>query len=162
DATLAAGRGAEEATRQEALSERDPLNPVPHVVRGLILDRLGLLDAAIDALEAAVALSPGLREPRRMLAGVLSRTVRAAAAQAAIALDPGALLSWRALANTLPYQDGVTGAALLRAARGCSDALPRGALSVLHKSGDPNRTLTVGLLSGTLRTHPVGWLTVAG
>ena len=233
-AAVAGGSGPQEVARQEALSERDPLNPVPHIVRGLILDRLGLLDPAIDALEAAVALAPDAREPIRILAGVLSRTARAKHAEAtlrqaaaldprnpqvlndhaavlmrlhrhaeavfllrevlhrdgphasvicnlanatvclgaqdeavelalaAIALDPGAVLPRRALANTLPYQDGVTGETLLRAARACADALPRGTLPTLSKTSGRDRTLTVALLSGTLRTHPVGWLTVAG
>jgi protein O-GlcNAc transferase len=83
-------------------------------------------------------------------------------ARAAIALEPETLLPRRALANTLPYQDGVTGRALLRAARDSADVLPRGTLPRLSKRPGQNRLLTVGLLSGTLRTHPVGWLTVAG
>jgi protein O-GlcNAc transferase len=233
NAALAAGRGETEAARLEALSARDPLNPVPHLTRGLILDRLGLLDAALDALETAVALAPEAREPIRVLAGVLSRSPKASQAeaaarealrldpgnpqlmndhaavlmrlhrhaeardllrevlhrggphasvlcnlanatvclglqdagvelaQAAIALDRTELLPRRALANSLPYQDGVTGAALLRAARDCAAVLPRGSLPALRK-GDPDRPLTLGLLCGTLRTHPVGWLTIAG
>jgi len=233
-AALAAERGPQEAARLEALSERDPLNPVPHIVRGLILDRLGLLDPAIDALEAAVALVPEAKEPARILAGVLSRSPRAIRAEAAcrealerdphnpqlmndraavlmrlhrhaeasdllrevlrvngphasvmcnlasatvclgeqdeavelarsaIALDPEAVLPRRALLNTLPYQDGVTGAALLNAARACAAVLPRGSLPALSKTQGRDRPLTIGLLSGTLRTHPVGWLTIAG
>jgi protein O-GlcNAc transferase len=33
---------------------------------------------------------------------------------------------------------------------------------VLRKPSGQDRVLTVGLLSGSLRTHPVGWLTIAG
>jgi protein O-GlcNAc transferase len=233
-AAFASGSCAEEAARLEVSSERDPLNPLPHSARGLMLDRLGLLDQAVDALEAAVALAPDAPEPIRVLAGVLARTSRdrdaeaalrrtleldpnnsqlmndhacvlmrvhrhpeasillrevlhrngpqasvvcnlAAAtvclgsqdeavelAQAAIALDPEAALPRRALANTLPYQDGITGAALLRAARDCADLLPRGSLPALCKAPGRDQVLTVGLLSGALRSHPVGWLTVAG
>ena len=233
-AALAAGSAANEAVRQQIASDLDPLNPIPHIVRGLLLDRLGLLDPAIDALEAAVALAPDAPEPIRILAGVLTRTTRARAAeialrsaleldprnpqlmndhatvlmrvhrhpeaadllrevlhrhgphasiicnlasatvclglqdeavelaQAAIVLEPEAVLPRRALANTLPYQDGVTGASLLRAARDCAAVLPRGSLPPLSKRSRHDRTLTIGLLSGTLRTHPVGWLTVAG
>jgi len=232
-AALAAECGPREAVRQEALSGRHPLNPVPHIVRGLILDHLGLLDPAIDALEVAVALAPEAKEPIAILAGVLSRTALSHQAEAAlrkaltldprnpqlmndhaailmrlhrhaeasallrevlhsngphasvicnlanatvclgeqdqavelahaaIALEPEAVLPRRALANTLPYQDGVTGAALLRVGRDCADVLPRGSLPALTRT-DRDRPLTVGLLSGTLRTHPVGWLTVAG
>ncbi len=234
NAALAGDEAARHVAYLDAVSERDPLNPVPHMTRGLILDRLGSLDAAIDALETARELAPEALEPMRLLAAVLSRSTRASQAEAAvrqvlerdpgnpqlmndhaavlmrlhrhaearellrlvldrkgpiaavicnlanatvclglqdeavelahcaIALDPNALLPRRALANTLPYQDGVTGAALLRAARGCSSVLPRGSLPALRPGGEPARTLTVGLLSGTLRTHPVGWLTIAG
>jgi protein O-GlcNAc transferase len=233
-AALAAGRGAEQAARLEAASEHDPLNPAPHIARGLILDRLGLVGPAIDALEAAVALAPDAREPIRLLASVLTRTTRSREtdaalrtaleldpgnphlmndravvltrlhqhaeaiallrevlrtngpnasivcnlasstlylglqddavelAQAAIALEPEAVMPRRALANALPYQDGVTGAGLLRAARNCAATLPRGSLPFPDKAPGRDRVLTVGLLSGSLRTHPVGWLTVAG
>jgi protein O-GlcNAc transferase len=233
-ATIGAGAETSEIARLEATSLRDPLNPVPHIARGLILDQRGLLDQAVDALEAAVALAPGAREPARILAGVLSRSTRARQAeaalrhardldpgnpqllndhaavlvrlhrhaeaaallrevlwsngphssvlcnlatatvclgqqdvavelvQAAIALDPRAAMPRRGLANALPYQDGVTGAALLRAARECAAVLPRGDLPTLTRTRGRDRVLTVGLLSGMLRTHPVGWLTVAG
>src|SRR6202012_5811173 len=51
---------------------------------------------------------------------------------------------------------------LLAAMRDCSAALPRVAQPALGNDRDPDRRLVVGLLSGTLRSHPVGWLTVAG
>jgi protein O-GlcNAc transferase len=233
-AALAAGQGTEEAARLQTFSDRDPLDPILHLARGLILDGLGLLDQAVDALEAAVALAPEAREPIRLLAGILSQTTRSREAEAAlrqaleldptntqlmndhavllmrvnrhadardllrelswrdgpqvsalcnlanatlclgfqnealelahtaIALDPGAVLPRRSLANTLPYHDSVTGAMLLQAARDCAALLPRGSLPVLRKAPDCHRVLTVGLLSGSLRTHPVGWLTIAG
>jgi protein O-GlcNAc transferase len=233
-AALAAECAPLEAVRQEALSVRNPLNPVPHIARGLLLDRLGLLNPAIDALEAAVALAPEAKEPIAILAGVLSRSTLARQAEtalrdallldpsnpqllndhaavlmrlhrhaeagdllrevlerngphasvicnlasatacvgeqdaavelarAAIVLEPEAVLPRRALVNTLPYQDGVTGAGLLRAAEACASLLPRGTLPALSARRDLDRPLTVGLLSGTLRTHPVGWLTIAG
>jgi predicted O-linked N-acetylglucosamine transferase (SPINDLY family) len=80
----------------------------------------------------------------------------------AIGLDPGAVLPRRALCNTLPYRDATTGAELLAAMRDCSAVLPRVAQPPLGNTADPDRPLVVGLLSGTLRSHPVGWLTVAG
>jgi protein O-GlcNAc transferase len=233
-AANAAGRGASEAVRLEALGEQDPLNPMPHIARGLILDRLGLLDHAIDALETAVALAPAAKEPIAILAGVLSHSTLAHQAEAAlrkaltldplsprlmndhatvlmrlhrhaesrailkdvlrrfgprmpvicnlanatvclgaqddavelaraaIALEPEAVLPRQTLATTLPYQDGITGMELLRASRDCANLLPRGSLPALVKAPGPDRPLTIGLLSGTLRSHPVGWLTVAG
>jgi predicted O-linked N-acetylglucosamine transferase (SPINDLY family) len=80
----------------------------------------------------------------------------------AIELAPGSPLPRRALCNTLPYRDGVTGAELLAALRDCSDRLPREAPPSFANTPDPERPLVVGLLSGSLRVHPVGWLTVAG
>ena len=83
-------------------------------------------------------------------------------ARQALAHDPGALLPRRALCNTLPYRDGTTGTELLAAMRDCSATLARVPQPPFTNTPDPDRTLTVGLLSGTLRSHPVGWLTVAG
>jgi protein O-GlcNAc transferase len=83
-------------------------------------------------------------------------------ARRAIALDPGAVLPRRTLCNTLPYHDGTTGAQLLAAMRDSSDMLPRTPQPPLTNTPDTDRPLVIGLLSGTLRSHPVGWLTVAG
>jgi protein O-GlcNAc transferase len=85
-----------------------------------------------------------------------------ALARRAIELAPDAVLPRRALCNTLPYRDGVTGAELLAALRDCSDRLPREPPPIFANRPDPDRPLVLGLLSGSLRTHPVGWLTVAG
>ncbi len=83
-------------------------------------------------------------------------------ARQAIELDPTAALPRRALCNTLPYHDGTTGRELLTAMQDCSAALGRAQQPALVNNPDPDRPLVVGLLSGTLRSHPVGWLTVAG
>ena len=80
----------------------------------------------------------------------------------AIAVAPDAAVPRRILCNTLPYQDGVTGSALLAALKECSDRLPRASLPPFANTRDSDRPLLVGLLSGSLTTHPVGWLTVAG
>lgn len=85
-----------------------------------------------------------------------------AVARRAIEAEPEAPLPRRALCNTLPYLHGVGGCELLDAMKACSDCLPRSPQPPLANSADPERRLHVGLLSGTLRSHPVGWLTVAG
>ena len=85
-----------------------------------------------------------------------------ALARRAVTLDPNATLPRRALCNTLPYRDGITGAEMLAALRDCSDRLPRDQRPAFANDPDPDRPLLVGLLSGSLRRHPVGWLTVAG
>lgn len=83
-------------------------------------------------------------------------------AQTTIDLAPEAVLPRRALCNILPYHDGVTGAAMLAAMRDCSAVLPRTLPPLPFRDADPDRPLVVGLLSGSLKIHPVGWLTVAG
>ncbi len=83
-------------------------------------------------------------------------------ARRAIELAPNSPLPRRTLCNTLPYRDGVTGAELSAALRDCSDRLPRERPPAFANPQDPDRPLVLGLLSGSLRVHPVGWLTIAG
>ncbi len=85
-----------------------------------------------------------------------------ATARRAIALDPASLLARRALANALPYRSDVSGAEMLAAVNDCVARLPLRQQPVFTNSRDPARKLRIGLLSGSLRAHPVGWLTVAG
>ena len=114
-----------------------------------VLDRHGPLTLVLCNLAGATACS-GLQEEA------------VAVARRAISLNPDALMPRRAHCNALPYCDGVTGAELLAAMRECSEALPRSPQRPFVNRSEPDRRLTVGLLSGTLRSHPVGWLTVAG
>ncbi len=114
-----------------------------------ILDRHGPHTAILCNLANATACV-GLQEDAVQLA------------RRAISLDPTSALPRRALCNTLPYRDGTTGPELLAAMRACSAVLPRVPQPPLANAPDPDRPLVIGLLSGTLRSHPVGWLTVAG
>ncbi len=93
---------------------------------------LGLQDEAVQLVRRAIASAPDLMWPRR------------------------------ALCNALPYCDGITGTELLAAHKDCSRLLPREHLPPFANIRDPDRSLTIGLLSGSLKSHPVGWLTVAG
>ena len=87
-----------------------------------------------------------------------------ATARRACALDPEAHLPRRTLAAALAYHPETTGAAMLAAARhAAANAAPPGVPP--WRPRDPRgagRRLRVGLLSAALKTHPVGWLTVAG
>ena len=110
-----------------------------------------------------------------------------ALARAAVALAPDAVLPYRTLANALPYCPGIgspgicspgidspgigspgvispgVGAGAVRDALAATSArLKRGPVPVFANTPAPGRKLRLGLLSGTLKTHPVGWLTVAG
>jgi predicted O-linked N-acetylglucosamine transferase (SPINDLY family) len=82
-------------------------------------------------------------------------------ARAAMALKPRAVLPRRSLVNTLPYHPSTTGASLLRESRAVSSRIPRSERTKARGGEREKRPLTVGLLSGNLRTHPVGWLTLA-
>ncbi len=84
-----------------------------------------------------------------------------AIAQDAIRLAPDQVLPRRTLCNTRIYGETADGASVLAALRACSDRLPRDAGPPFANSPDPGRRLRLGLLSGTMRTHPVGWFTVA-
>ncbi len=85
-----------------------------------------------------------------------------ARARQAVAFYPAAHLAWRSLGNALAYHPDVSGQALLEAYRGVGRTLPRIAPTPFANKPDPERRLRLGLLSPTLKTHPVGWLTVAG
>jgi len=66
----------------------------------------------------------------------------------------------------LPYRGGMTAATLRDAMTRLGNALPRPAQPAMKRrhviSADRDRGLRIGLLSNTLRQHPVGWLTFAG
>ena len=85
-----------------------------------------------------------------------------ARARQATTLWPDTHLGWRALANALAYHPDVTGPAMLAAVAGAGRTMPRSPPAPFANPRDPDRRLRIGLLSPTLKTHPVGWLTVAG
>jgi predicted O-linked N-acetylglucosamine transferase (SPINDLY family) len=253
EAATAAGTLPEALIRLDERCGAQPFNVTAHTARGVVLQRLGRHDAALDAFEVASALAPDAPLPARLLGGVLARSNRlreaeaalrhahglepdnadiandlatvlmrvhrhaearsillrllegsrksvtvlcnlatattcvglqeeaVALAEEAIRLDPEAVLPWRTLCSSLPYLDGATGERLLAAAKACAERLPRGekpSWSGLTRPSQANwkgmvgsrptmtggalSPLTVGLLSDSLRSHPVGWLTVAG
>ena len=83
-------------------------------------------------------------------------------AERGVALEPDSCVAWRALCNALPYCPASDGAALLQAAGQAGGTLTRSAGWSGERSADPARRLRVGLMSPSLKTHPVGWLTIAG
>lgn len=121
--------------------------------------------------EAHAALQQTLNDSDRAqhLSNLASATVvlglqeeAEAVAREAVSAAPHLPQTWRSLCNVLPYRDGITGPELLQALRACALRLPRGDLPPPAVDRDPDRPLRVGLLSGSLREHPVGWLTIAG
>lgn len=157
-------RDAEAALRRA--EELDPDNPQVRNDRAAVLMRMHRHAEARDLLFSHVERFgeqvPSLCNLANATACLGYQRDAVDLARRAIALRPDAVLPRRALCNTLPYLDGVTGAELLEALRACGTRLPRAPMPPFANSRDPDRRLTVGLLSGTLKTHPVGWLTVAG
>ena len=131
-----------------------------------ILVRVYRYDEARTMLEALVdAHGPQLNFLCNLVNAQVSLGLQdegVARARQAVALLPEAHLAWRALGNALSYHQDVTGQALLDAYRGVGRTMPRSAPVALANTRDPDRRLRLGLLSPTLKTHPVGWLTVAG
>lgn len=157
-------RDAEAALRRaEAL---DPDNPQVQNDRAAVLMRMHrhaeARDLLLDHLARFGDQVPSLCNLANATACLGLQAEAVAYAKRAIALRPDAVLPRRALCNTLPYLDGVTAEELLRAALDCGVRLPRAPLPAPRNHPDPSRKLTVGLLSGTLKSHPVGWLTIAG
>lgn len=122
-----------------AVAEFGP-HPTLQMNRALALNAQGQQDAALAAADAAVAGSG------RGIAALVNRV------------------------SVLPYHPRHGhAAALLSAGRDIAGRLDTQPLEVTGRAGmpprrsrDPGRRLRVGLLSGGLGQHPVGWLTLAG
>lgn len=167
-AILARGHllGRAEAAMRRALA----LDPTNHGLRhdlGVVLMRMHRFGAARAEL-ASVRETHGA--DATLLCNLASATLclglqdqALAIAREATALAPDSSLAHRAMVNTLPYVADVRATDLLAALRRCAETLPREPCAQrFQNSPDPDRPLRVGLLSGLLKTHPVGWLTIAG
>jgi predicted O-linked N-acetylglucosamine transferase (SPINDLY family) len=119
-------------------------------------------DALEDMLDAHGPHSGVLCNLSNALVSLGRQDEGVAVALRAIAREPDLPLAWRTLCNALPYCEGIGGRELLAVARRAAGGLHRGVAPRFANSRDPGRRLRVGLLSPTLKTHPVGWFTVAG
>ncbi len=234
DVTEEAGETDAELARLTVACDQNPLNLVLQIGRGMLLERIGQRELALEALEAATELAPDQIAPLRLFANILANSSRTREAEVvlrrliamdsdsmqaanalatvlmrmvqhaeartilldllqrhgpqtlllcnltvatfslglqdealelanrAIGQDPEAVLPRRALCSALPYHDRTTGASMLEAGLECSALLPRIPQPPLTNIVDPDRPLVVGLLSGSFKSHPVGWLTAAG
>ena len=84
-----------------------------------------------------------------------------ALARRATELAPETHFGWRTLANALSYTDGVTAEELLGVLRQAAALVPRATEAPPVRPDATGRRLRLGLISPNLRTHPVGWLTLA-
>jgi predicted O-linked N-acetylglucosamine transferase (SPINDLY family) len=83
-------------------------------------------------------------------------------ARRATVIAPEMNLGWRTLCNAMAYRDDTSGEDLLDVCRQAAATLRRAERVAVPRPNGPDRRLRVGLLSAALRTHPVGWLTIAG
>jgi len=146
--------------------ELDPDNPQPRNDRAVMLIRMQRYAEARELLRDLIETHG--RDPV-VLCNLANATVAlgeqaeaVCLAEEATALAPDAVLPWRTLCNALPYRAGIGGDELLAMSRECARRLPRAPAPPWTCRADPDRRLRIGLLSGSLKTHPVGWLTVAG
>ena len=157
------GRAEQVLRRVSALDPANPQVANDHAVVLMRLHRHAEARAILqDILQRLGPYNSVLCNLANATACVGEQDAAVAIARRAIEADPDAVLPRRALCNVLPYRDGTTGAELLAAMRDCGVRLPRSPQPPCQNNPDPDRPLVVGLLSGTLRSHPVGWLTVAG
>jgi protein O-GlcNAc transferase len=154
---------------EAALRRAGELDPDNHQIGNALAAVLFLMQRPAEARAELLALTEGSGDRVNELCNLANATCclgwqdeAVELAQRAIDLAPDRALPRRALCNTLPYRDGVTGAELLLALKDCSDRLPREILPAFANTRDPDRRIVIGLLSGSLKTHPVGWLTISG
>ncbi len=147
-------------------TELDPANIMLRNDLAATLMRLHRHGEARSLLQAA--LDEG-GDDARMLCNLANTTCclglqqeAIALARRAIALTPDAVNPRRSLLSALVYADGATGQEIMDSARDCAARIARAAPLPFSNSAETDRKLTIGLLSGVLKTHPVGWLTIAG
>ncbi|MBV1798782.1 tetratricopeptide repeat protein [Siccirubricoccus sp. G192] len=163
----AAGRGAEaEAVLRTAIIHR----PTDLDLRNLLAtvlwkaNRLGAMLEMLDSAIAEFGLHPTLLMNRALALNARGEQDAAlAAADAAVAGSEGGTAALVNRMAVLPYHPGQGHAAVLLAA-GQDIAAELGPVPPpLHRRPRARRgRLRIGLLSGGLGVHPVGWLTLAG
>ncbi|MBV9539004.1 MAG: glycosyltransferase [Acidisphaera sp.] len=134
--------------------------------RAVMLMRLQRFEEARDELTTLMTShgeQPGLLcNLSNVLSSLGEQEEGVAAARRATELAPDLHLSWRSLLNALAYRPGAQASELLGVAQRASRCAARPSVPAWPGPPDPGRRLRVGLLSTTLKAHPVGWLTVAG
>ncbi len=176
-ALAAAGRSGEAEAALRAAVAALPQDLALRSRLATVLWKSHRISEAVALLDAAIAdFGP---DPLLLANRALMRNVQGAQAEALAAAGqavaaagigtPGALDTRIGRLCVLPYHPAGGDAATLRAAAAAVAAAlgpPPGLplYRALHpaRSADPDRPLRIGLLSGSLAKHPVGWLTVAG
>jgi predicted O-linked N-acetylglucosamine transferase (SPINDLY family) len=161
-------RGTRAAVAEAALARAIALLPDQTMLRAnraVVLTRLHRHREAVAELRAVMdidgATPLSLCNLSTALTALGEQDDAVAASRRACALAPSSHLPYRSLMSAIAYQDGVTAATMVEIGRHAAAALPREDFGSLTNNRDPNRRIRIGLLSQTLKCHPVGWLTVA-
>ena len=95
DVTEEAGETDAELARLTVACDQNPLNLALQIGRGMLLERIGRRESAIEALEAATELAPDQVAPLRLLANILASSSRTRQAEVVlrrlIAMDPDSM-----------------------------------------------------------------------
>jgi predicted O-linked N-acetylglucosamine transferase (SPINDLY family) len=152
-----------EAAYRRAL-ELKPDDASIYINLGKVLKEASRYEAALDSFQRALALKPDSDSAFNQLAGTLLDMGRHEEALKAyrrgLALDPGGLFYMHSnMLMMLTYQAGGTPQQIQAEARAFGEKAARKAVPFMHHDNVPNpgRRLRIGLVSGDLGNHPVGF-----
>uniref|UniRef100_UPI0018E01283 O-linked N-acetylglucosamine transferase, SPINDLY family protein n=1 Tax=Neoroseomonas rubea TaxID=2748666 RepID=UPI0018E01283 len=145
----------------EAALAATPGDTVLRNERAGALMALGRPSAAAAEFARVVAARPDRPDLRVNLGVALHQAGRAeeaaAAHRATIAADPTCRAAWHNLLLLANYLPGMTAEQVAREHRAYGEAFPPAPPPAFPNARDPERRLRIGLLSGDLRAHPVGY-----
>ena len=157
-------RDEEAAAAYRRCVELKPHDAAAHKDLAAALRNGGQHEAALETLQQALVLQPDFEAAINMRAALLLDMGRHAegldAYRRGLALKPDGFFNMHGnLLLALNYQAGGTADMLLAEARAFGEKAARKAAPFLHHDNlpDPSRRLRVGLVSGDLGQHPVGF-----
>ncbi len=146
-------RYAEAETLMSRLIERGDRQSLTFCNRAVQRTSMGLIDLARDDLRRAREIFAADRPANPLDFAAFNDD------QQSSDHDLGIL---RTEASLLPYMEQTSADDLRQTMIALGDRLPRDHRRRYPSPAQPERKLRIGLLSNTLRRHPVGWLTLAG